>query len=79
MLVLVGMGARVAVHEVAMLVLVGMDVGVSMGMPMLVRVAVMVVVLTTVILYVLACDPLPPCPGKVREMLMGTASSRVPA
>jgi hypothetical protein len=27
------------------------------------------VVLTTVVLYVLACDPLPPCPGKVREWL----------
>ena len=27
------------------------------------------IVLTTVILYVLACDPLPPCTGKVREWL----------
>jgi hypothetical protein len=27
------------------------------------------IVLTTVLLYVLACDPLPPCAGKVREWL----------
>jgi len=27
------------------------------------------VVLTTVVLYLLACDPLPPCRGKVREYL----------
>ena len=27
------------------------------------------VALTTVVLYVLACDPLPPCTGKVREWL----------
>ncbi|MGH9313940.1 MAG: hypothetical protein ACRD09_01835 [Vicinamibacterales bacterium] len=29
------------------------------------------IILTTAILYVLACDPLPPCPGKVREWLYG--------
>jgi hypothetical protein len=27
------------------------------------------IVLTTVLLYVIACDPLPPCPGKIREWL----------
>jgi hypothetical protein len=27
------------------------------------------IVLTTVVLYVLACDPLPPCAGRVREWL----------
>lgn len=27
------------------------------------------VVLTTIVLYLLACDPLPPCPGRVREWL----------
>jgi len=27
------------------------------------------IVLTTVVLYVLACDPLPPCPSRVREWL----------
>lgn len=31
--------------------------------------------LTTVVLYVLACDPLPPCAGKVREWLRGSALS----
>jgi hypothetical protein len=37
------------------------------------------VVLTTVVLYILACDPLPPCPGKVREMLRDAALARRPA
>ena len=37
-------------------------------------------VLTTVMLYLLACDPLPPCPGKVREWLRSlVAARRVPA
>ena len=27
------------------------------------------IILTTVVLYVLACDPLPPCAGKVREWI----------
>ncbi len=31
------------------------------------------ILLTTVVLYVLACDPLPPCTGKVREWLRGLA------
>lgn len=29
------------------------------------------IILTTVVLYVLACDPLPPCAGTVREWLRG--------
>jgi hypothetical protein len=37
------------------------------------------IVLTTVMLYLLACDPLPPCPGKVREWLRGLAPARSPA
>jgi hypothetical protein len=37
------------------------------------------IVLTTIVLYLLACDPLPPCPGKVREWLRGVAPSRVAA
>ena len=37
-------------------------------------------VLTTVMLYLLACDPLPPCPGKVREWLRSLVPTRrVPA
>jgi len=31
------------------------------------------VVLTTVLLYLVACDPLPPCAGKVRDWLRGSA------
>jgi hypothetical protein len=29
------------------------------------------IILTTVVLYVLACDPLPPCAGKVKEWVRG--------
>jgi hypothetical protein len=35
------------------------------------------IVLTTVLLYVLACDPLPPCGGKLRAWLRGSAPSHV--
>ena len=34
------------------------------------------IILTTVVLYVLACDPLPPCAGKVREWLRVMAPAR---
>src|ERR1700682_5595415 len=34
------------------------------------------IVLTTVVLYVLACDPLPPCAGNVREWLRGMVPAR---
>jgi len=34
------------------------------------------IVLMTVVLYLLACDPLPPCAGKLREWLRGSAPSR---
>ena len=34
------------------------------------------IILTTVVLYVLACDPLPPCAGTVREWLRGMAFVR---
>jgi hypothetical protein len=37
------------------------------------------IVLTTVVLYLLACDPLPPCPGKVTEWLRRSAPSRLAA
>ena len=39
----------------------------------------LLIVLTTALLYLLACDPLPPCAGKVREWLRGFASARVAA
>lgn len=35
------------------------------------------IVLTTVVLYLLACDPLPPCEGKVWEWVRGLAPSRL--
>jgi hypothetical protein len=34
------------------------------------------IILTTVVLYVLACDPLPPCAGTVREWLRRIAPAR---
>jgi hypothetical protein len=34
------------------------------------------IILTTVVLYVLACDPLPPCAGYVRERLRGMVPAR---
>jgi hypothetical protein len=37
------------------------------------------IALTTVILYLLACDPLPPCAGRVREWLRRPTRSRVSA
>lgn len=37
------------------------------------------VILTTVLLYVLACDPLPPCAGRVRQWLLRVVPSRVAA
>jgi hypothetical protein len=37
------------------------------------------IVLTTLVLYLLACDPLPPCPGKVKEWVRGLFPSRVRA
>ena len=37
------------------------------------------IVLTTVVLYLLACDPLPPCAGTVRQWLRGLVPSRLAA
>jgi len=37
------------------------------------------IALTTVLLYVIACDPLPPCVGKVHVWLRGTAAQPLPA
>jgi hypothetical protein len=37
------------------------------------------IVLTTIVLYVLACDPLPPCPGRVREWFRAFLPARLPA
>jgi hypothetical protein len=35
------------------------------------------IVLTTVVLYLLACDPLPPCAGRVSEWVRGMLPARV--
>ena len=43
--------------------------------PRLVLLAYSLVVLTTVLLYVLACDPLPPCTGLVTEWVRGLVRS----
>lgn len=37
------------------------------------------IVLTTVVLYLLACDPLPPCAGKLRVWLRGSVPSQLAA
>jgi hypothetical protein len=37
------------------------------------------IALTTVLLYVIACDPLPPCVGRVRVWLRGFSAQRLPA
>jgi hypothetical protein len=42
----------------------------------LVLLTYLLIVLTTVVLYLLACDPLPPCTGKVREWIRGVTSVR---
>jgi hypothetical protein len=39
----------------------------------------LLIVLTTVVLYLLACDPLPPCAGKAREWFRGSSPSRLAA
>jgi hypothetical protein len=43
----------------------------------LVILSYLLIVLTTVVLYLLACDPLPPCMGKVREWTRALSQSRV--
>ena len=35
------------------------------------------IVLTTAVLYLLACDPLPPCPGTVKQWLRRSAPARL--
>lgn len=51
----------------------------QLRMPVVVLLSYSLIVLTTFVLYLLACDPLPPCPGKVREWLRGFGTSRVEA
>ena len=51
----------------------------QLRLPVVVLLSYSLIVLTTFILYLLACDPLPPCTGKLREWVRGLASSRLPA
>ena len=44
--------------------------------PSVVPLTYSLIVLTTVVLYLLACDPLPPCAGKIREWLRGVVPAR---
>ncbi|HEY6211046.1 MAG TPA: hypothetical protein VIW45_02125 [Vicinamibacterales bacterium] len=44
--------------------------------PIVVLLGYSLIVLTTMVLYLLACDPLPPCAGRVREWLSATAPAR---
>jgi hypothetical protein len=39
----------------------------------------LLIILTTVVLYLLACDPLPPCAGKLKAWIRGFAPSRIAA
>jgi hypothetical protein len=48
-------------------------VSVNLRIPLIIL-TYLLIVLTTVVLYLLACDPLPPCPGKVREWWRATAA-----
>jgi hypothetical protein len=45
--------------------------------PWLILLTYSLIVLTTVVLYLLACDPLPPSPGKVREWLRGAVPAQL--
>lgn len=49
---------------------------VSLGLP-IALLSYSLIVLTTVVLYLLACDPLPPCAGRISEWLRGAAPSRL--
>jgi hypothetical protein len=38
----------------------------------------LLILLTTLLLYLLACDPLPPCPGKVKAWIQAALRARAP-
>src|SRR5688572_16017923 len=50
-----------------------LPVGLKPDTSNLVLLSYLLILLTTIVLYLLACDPLPPCAGKVREWLRGLA------
>src|SRR5262245_20733814 len=43
----------------------------------IVLVSYFLILLTTIMLYLLACDPLPPCPGRLKQWVRGSAAVRV--
>ena len=53
----------------------------NLRVPLVLLLSYSLILLTTVILYLLACDPLPPCEGSLPDWLRGSASVRatVPA
>ena len=56
-----------------------LTVGLKPDTENLVLLSYLLILLTTIVLYLLACDPLPPCAGKVREWLRGLSPSRAVA
>jgi hypothetical protein len=48
------------------------------GRPTVFILSYSLIVLTTIVLYLLACDPLPPCVGRVRAWLQRPARSPIP-
>jgi hypothetical protein len=53
-----------------------LPVGLKPDTANLVLLSYLLILLTTIVLYLLACDPLPPCVGRVREWMRGLSSSR---
>jgi hypothetical protein len=51
----------------------------NLRIPIIVLVTYSLIVLTTIVLYLLACDPLPPCTGKVWEWLRRPAEAPLAA
>ena len=56
-----------------------LTVGLKPDTENLVLLSYLLILLTTIVLYLLACDPLPPCAGKVRVWLRGLSPSRAVA
>lgn len=50
----------------------------NVKVPVVLLLGYSLIVLTTVILYLLACDPLPPCEGRLPGWLRGSQPGRVP-
>jgi hypothetical protein len=53
-----------------------LPVGLKPDTANLVLLSYLLILLTTIVLYLLACDPLPPCVGRVREWMRGLSPTR---